>query len=225
MRGLLWLMAVCLVPSMLLPGQSTGEMAAKSDSSTRAHASHDADRVLSYADDGAMLPPLDYRQWVFLTSGLDMSYTPRAAAAGTTADDEGKDMHMFDNVFVNPSSWRAFQQTGVWPDKTVFVLEFRAAESKVSINKAGRSQAGPTMGAEVHVKDAARGGWAFYEFDGDSPASMKPAKRVPKEASCYACHQAHAAADTTFVQFYPTLLPIAKEKGTLSAAYLKEESK
>jgi aspartate oxidase len=30
------------------------------------------------------------------------------------------------------------------------------------------------------------------------------------------------AADTTFVQFYPTLLPIAEEKQTLSASYLKE---
>jgi hypothetical protein len=28
--------------------------------------------------------------------------------------------------------------------------------------------------------------------------------------------------DTTFVQFYPTLLPIAKSKGTLAAAYWKE---
>jgi len=31
--------------------------------------------------------------------------------------------------------------------------------------------------------------------------------------------------DTTFVQFYPTLLPLAKEKGTLSAAYVKETAK
>jgi len=29
--------------------------------------------------------------------------------------------------------------------------------------------------------------------------------------------------DTTFVQFYPTLIGIAKKKGTLSPAYLKEE--
>jgi hypothetical protein len=28
--------------------------------------------------------------------------------------------------------------------------------------------------------------------------------------------------DTTFVQFYPTLLPLAREKHTLAAAYLKE---
>jgi aspartate oxidase len=31
--------------------------------------------------------------------------------------------------------------------------------------------------------------------------------------------------DTTFVQFYPTLLPVAKEKGTLSAEYVKETGK
>jgi hypothetical protein len=30
--------------------------------------------------------------------------------------------------------------------------------------------------------------------------------------------------DTTFVQFYPTLLPIAQAKGTLSASYLKDLS-
>ena len=42
------------------------------------------------------------------------------------------------------------------------------------------------------------------------------------EKSCYSCHSDHAAVDTTFVQFYPTLLPIAKSKQTLSAAYLKE---
>ncbi len=30
--------------------------------------------------------------------------------------------------------------------------------------------------------------------------------------------------DTTFVQFYPTLLPVAKAKGTLSKEYLKDEA-
>jgi aspartate oxidase len=30
--------------------------------------------------------------------------------------------------------------------------------------------------------------------------------------------------DTTFVQFYPTLLELAKTKKTLSAAYLKESA-
>ena len=39
-------------------------------------------------------------------------------------------------------------------------------------------------------------------------------------ATCYSCHPANGAVDNTFVQFYPTLLAIAKEKGTLNPAYL-----
>jgi hypothetical protein len=45
---------------------------------------------------------------------------------------------------------------------------------------------------------------------------------TPVTAACYSCHAAKAALDTTFVQFYPTLLPIAKSKGTLNAAYSQE---
>ena len=77
------------------------------------------------------------------------------------------------------------------------------------------------MGREVHVKDEARfpGKWAFFGFDTDVPA-----KQVPKEAACYSCHEQHAAVDTTFVQFYPTLIELAKKKGTLSANYLRDEA-
>jgi hypothetical protein len=45
---------------------------------------------------------------------------------------------------------------------------------------------------------------------------------IPQSADCYSCHAEHGAVDTTFVQFYPTLLPIAKAKATLSPAYVKE---
>jgi len=47
---------------------------------------------------------------------------------------------------------------------------------------------------------------------------------IPRTASCYSCHAAHGAVDTTFVQFYPTLLPIATAKETLSAAYRLDEA-
>jgi hypothetical protein len=131
------------------------------------------------------------------------------------------DHSMFDNVFVNPDSYKAFLQTGSWPDKTMLVLEVRVAGSKASINKSGHYQTTELMGREVHVKDESRfpGRWAFFGFDGDAPG-----KQAPKEASCYSCHEQHAAVDTTFVQFYPTLIEIAKQKNTLSANYLKDEA-
>jgi hypothetical protein len=151
-----------------------------------------------------MKAPEHYREWVYLTSGFDMSYSPAAQAA---------DHHMFDNVFVNPEAYKAYMETGTWPDKTVLVLEVRGAEGKGSINQKGNYQGTDVMGLEVHVKDSARfsGKWAFFGFD-----NRKTAKMIPQSASCYSCHSEHAAVDTTFVQFYPTLLPVAKSKGTLS---------
>lgn len=163
----------------------------------------------SYTADGKLLPPLQYREWIFLTSGLDMSYRPGA----------GGDMHMFDNVFVEPAAYRAFLANGTWPEGTMLAKEGRGAASKGSINKTGSFQTAEEMGVEVHVKDTARfsGGWAFFDFDG-----KEPAPRIPEQAQCYSCHRAHGAVDTTFVQFYPTLLPLARQRKTLSEEYLKE---
>ena len=48
---------------------------------------------------------------------------------------------------------------------------------------------------------------------------------IPTNMDCYSCHSSHGAVDTTFVQFYPTLLDIAKQKGTLSSAYQKEDAR
>jgi hypothetical protein len=163
-----------------------------------------------YTGDGQLKLPEHYREWVYLSTGFDMSYSASAMQM---------DHHMFDNVFVNPEAYKAFLETGTWPDKAMLVLESRKAEGKGSINQNGNFQSTELMGVEVHVKDEARfpGKWAFFAFDDGKTASM-----IPTGATCYSCHAAHAAVDTTFVQFYPTLLPIAKSKGTFSAAYQKE---
>jgi cytochrome P460 len=165
----------------------------------------------TYTQDGRLKFPGNYREWVYLTSGVDMSYGPAA--------DMGHSM--FDNVFVNPEAYKGFTETGKWPDKTMLVLEARMAGSKGSINKNGHFQTGEVMGREVHVKDEARfpGKWAFFNSEDGLTGKL-----LPKEMDCYSCHEQHAAVDTTFVQFYPTLLEIAKKKGTLSPAYVKEES-
>jgi hypothetical protein len=182
-----------------------------------------ADSAAAYTKTGDMLPPANYREWIYLTSGIDMSYAPRTAAM----QDHSPDHSMFDNVFVDPAAYRSFLATGTWPDKTVMVLEVREARSKGSINQSGHFQGTDVMGFEVHVKDQSHfdqarfpGGWAFFDFD--SPQTS--GKLLQQDAPCYSCHAAHGAVDTTFVQFYPTLLPIAQQKGTLSAAFLKENA-
>jgi hypothetical protein len=146
---------------------------------------------LNYTADGKMLRPQDYRTWVFLSSGFDMSYTDSAEAKA----------HQFNNVFVNREAYDGFLKTGTWPDKTVLVLELRGGSNDDPVLKRGQFQAGAPMGVETHVKDEAKGGWAFYGFGKDGAS----ATMMPKTATCYACHAEHGRADNTFAQFYPEL--------------------
>jgi hypothetical protein len=63
------------------------------------------------------------------------------------------------------------------------------------------------------VKDSSRKGdlWKFYGFDDDG----KPADARGNGNTCTQCHTKNGGVEDTFVQFYPTLLPVAREKGTL----------
>ena len=162
-----------------------------------------------FTTDGKLEFPSDYRTWVFVSSGMDMAYVETPGMAN---------MHMFDNTFVDRPSYDAFVKTGHWPEGTVFMLEVRHSAENVSINKKGQFQT-VVMAREAHVKDKRfKSGWAFFGFRGEAPGVEQP-----QTSDCNQCHEKHAAVDTTFVQFYPTLLPIAKAKGTLSEAYLTEE--
>jgi hypothetical protein len=157
-----------------------------------------------YTADGKLVFPERYREWPYLSSGLDMSYNKRIASSGHST---------FQNVFVNPQAYRAFMEHGAWPDGTVLFMEIRSASTKGSINQSGKFQSA-LVSSEAHVRDSKRfaGGWGFFEFEGTGPAAL-----IPQAADCYACHREHGAVDTTFVQFYPTLLEVAAAKGTLSA--------
>ena len=151
-----------------------------------------------YTKENELVLPPDYREWIFLSSGIGMTYSGNASQNPA-----------FENVFVNPEAYRQFLKTGTWPDHTVMLLEIRLSESRVSINKDGRVQT-TVRAIEAHVKDSARGGWAFYGFQNGA----EKGKLFPKTADCYSCHQQNGATDSTFVQFYPTLIEISKNKGT-----------
>jgi hypothetical protein len=161
---------------------------------------------------GELARPSDYREWVFLTAGLGMTYGPNAPRPGQPAP--------FSNVFVNPDGYRGFMKTGKWPDGTMFILEIRGALESVSINNGGRTQ-GDVVALEASVKDTARfpnGGWAYFAFN--DPSGLKPtAAPFPRSAACYACHSANAAVEWTFAQFYPEQFEVAKRLGTVRVDY------
>lgn len=159
----------------------------------------DQDAVQPHYQGDKLVRPDNYREWIYLSSGLGMNYN---ASAGMP--------ELFTNVFVAPWAYREFVATGKWPEKAMFVVEDRTAESKGSINKAGHFQT-DLVAIAVEVQDSARfpDKWAYFSFGGGA----KTAEANPK-AACWQCHEDNAAVGHTFVQFYPTLKPIAEKFGT-----------
>ena len=158
--------------------------------------------VPQFTSDGQLVRPVDYRRWVYVSSGYGMSYSQQADG-----------MQLSTNVFVRPASYDYYLANGRWPDKTVFVLEEYGSTSQGSINKHGSYQS-DFMGLDVEVKDEARfpDKWAYFNFGG----SEKAAKAIPPSRNdCWKCHDQNAAVEHSFVQFYPELLKIAREKGTI----------
>lgn len=170
----------------------------------------DAD-VISYNAESQLNIPANYREWVFLTASMDLNYDAPVPGAPANATHS-----MLDNIFVNPAAYKAFMATDMWPDKTVMNKENRRAVEAGSISTRGEFQT-DMVSMEFHVKD--KGSWAFFASNGRNPG-----RPMPVDADCYSCHSIHGAVDTTFVQFYPTLLDVAKAKGTLSADYVKTEA-
>jgi cytochrome c553 len=158
-----------------------------------------------------LLRPADYREWIFLGAGLGMTYQPPSGGGGSQS---------FTNVFVNPSSYRSFMQTGRWPDKTVFVLEARASGTDAEPNLGGRFQTN-LAAIEAEVKDSRfPDGWAFFDFGrADALRDSSEPLSGQRVAACIECHTKHTAVERTFVQFYPTLLEVARRMKTVKPGF------
>lgn len=157
-----------------------------------------------FTADGKLVRPDGYRRWVYVSSGFGMSYNPDVGGNGNPA---------FTNVFVTPSAYDYFLANGKWPDKTIFVLEEYRSTSHGSINQHGSYQEA-FLGLDVEVKNESRfpNKWAYFGFN----ESQKSSSAIePGKNGCWQCHDSNAAVEHSFVQFYPELLKIAKEKGTI----------
>lgn len=176
-----------------------------------------ASSQMTFAQDGGIneaefksadeaVKPEGYREWVFVGSPL----TPHALNGGKAGFPE------FHNVYVEPSAYAHWKKTGTWAEGTQLVKELTliyqndndevGATSEVS----GRGyQQGEFSGLELTVKDSKRfsnmpGGWGYFSFGHHAPPYAASAKAMPAE-TCNACHEANAADDFVFTQFYPIL--------------------
>ena len=164
----------------------------------------------SYTATGELILPSDFREWVFVGTSLGMTDGPATR----------KGPSVFENIYVTRDAYRAFMQSGTWPEKTMFVMEGRAADSHELLANTGQS-AGDALFIEASVKDSTRypdTTWAYFNYgDGKKPSAS--ATPIPKTASCYACHDQNTAVEYSFAQFYPAVCEAAKRLGTVKPTY------
>ena len=152
-----------------------------------------------FKDEDTLLRPRGYREWVFVGSSLGLRYNQDFAENGANPE-------IYHNVYINPSSFRAFAKTGQFPEGTVMILELASAEEKTEPGLKGSFEK-EFIGLKVSVKDSQRFNdvWAYFDFDkAKNQGHPNEASPEPK-ANCWSCHNANAATDNVFTQFYPVL--------------------
>ncbi|APW62059.1 cytochrome P460 family protein [Paludisphaera borealis] len=166
----------------------------------------------TYNANGELVAPEGFRSWVFVGADLGPSYrsNPDEPAKQGKPEHDATVGGNFHNVYINPESYRAYRETGEFPDPTMLVLEVFRGETRDAKGVLERGWfEGKRVGVEVAVKDKNRPGggvpWAYYDFRLDDKSKPSTPTAAKPDASCYQCHLKHASVDNVWVQFYPTL--------------------
>lgn len=161
-----------------------------------------------FNEDGSVVRPEGYRQWVFVGSPL----TPNALNDGKASFPE------YHNVYIEPSAFEHWKKTGEWADGTQFAKELvlirKGDDCDASNGSCAESSGvgffqGEFAGLELKVRDKVRykdepGNWAYFSFGHVPPPYAATATAFPTD-SCNACHNGNAETDFVFTQYYPVL--------------------
>ncbi len=167
----------------------------------------DINRAVFTADGKAQIP-VNWRQWIYVGTPV----TPNGLYKGEAPFPE------FHNVYIGPSSFAHYSKTGEFAEGTQIVKELVLVRKSENGNEEDGSSSevsgrgffqGEFQGLELTVKDTKRfakepGGWAYFSFGHKPQPYEKTAAAFPTD-SCNACHDANAAEDFVFTQFYPVL--------------------
>jgi len=152
---------------------------------------------VKFTEDGKLMKPDGYRKWVYVGTPL----TPNDLNGGEAPFPE------FHAVYIDPESFAHYEKTGKFRDGTVMIKELVGVGAKEATSGKGYFM-GEFSGLEASIKDSKRfkdepGNWAYFSFGHSYPLKKAAAKNAV--ASCNQCHQASAADDYVFTQFYPVL--------------------
>ncbi len=153
---------------------------------------------------GELLLPKGYHEWIYLGSPL----TPNALNGGNAPFPE------YHNVYVQPEAYRAYRQTGEFPEGTILLKELQLTRPATnddgsSVEVSGRGFFPAALnGIDISVKDSKRfedtNDWGFFNFGHHAPPYAKSAAALPADA-CANCHIANADK-MVFRKFYQPIL-------------------
>ncbi len=150
-------------------------------------------------DQGELARPTGYREWIFVGTPV----TPNDRNNGKAPFPE------FHNVYIDPKSWSHWKTTGEFRDGTILIKELVNVGATSAVSGNGYFE-GDFIGLEATIKSKQHfpnepGNWAYFSFSTPEHKTLTTsAKAFPAEA-CNACHQASAADDWVFTQYYPVL--------------------
>lgn len=150
--------------------------------------------------DGNLIQPKDYewRKWIFVGAPV----TPNSLNPPEAPFPE------FHNVYIDPSSYKHYSKTGEFPEGTLLIKELVSVGATKASSGNGFFE-GDFIGLEAAYKSKKRypsepGNWVYFSFSHEPPPYPESGKLMPA-AACNSCHQATAAEDWVFTQFYPVL--------------------
>ena len=156
--------------------------------------------VARFDDEGRLRQPEDdaWREWVHIGTPL----TPNSLNPPVAHFPE------FHHVYIDPRAFAHYRESGEFRDGTVLIKELVGVGATEAVSGKGFFPGG-FGGLEVAVKDSRRfadepGGWAYFSFGHEPPPYPETAEQLTTGA-CNLCHEAAAARDWVFTQYYPVL--------------------
>lgn len=166
---------------------------------TKAASHADKESFVTWNAKGELNMPEGWREWIYVGTPV----TPNDMNNGKAPFPE------FHNVYIDPNSYAEYKKTGNFPDGTVLIKELVSVGSKAAVSGLGYFQ-GEFIGLEATIKSKKHhakepGTWAYYSFTNPDGQALKKTSPMFETASCNVCHQASAADDWVFTQYYPVL--------------------
>jgi hypothetical protein len=160
----------------------------------------DYGKVIYYTfnDSGELNRPQNYRTWIYVGTPT----TPNDMNSGKAAFPE------FHNVYIDPTSYNYWKENGTWKDGTILVKELVSVGGKAASSGSGYFM-GEFIGLEATIKSSKQfpdepGNWAYFSFTNPT-GDLKGTAAAFKTNQCNQCHNANAADDFVFTQYYPVL--------------------